>query len=227
METTILLVEDDQDIRELITLYLENEGFKVLSIDDGLVAKEAILSQKFDLAILDIMLPKVDGLTLLSLIRKKESYPVIMLTAKGEDIDKITGLNFGADDYITKPFKPLEVIARVKAQLRRFNQYNPRHQNVLYFKELELNIEKHQAMFNNKILDLTPKEFSILKLLLENIGNVVSSENIFKMVWQEKYYSASNNTIMVHIRHLREKMNDIGDKPNYIKTVWGVGYKID
>lgn len=230
MSAKILLVEDELEIANLVELYLKNEGFNVVKCLTGLEAKEQIESSTFDLALLDIMLPEVDGLELLSLIRKDHHYPVIMLTAKDDEIDKITGLSFGADDYITKPFKPLEVVARVKAQLRRFNQYNQTKETeslMLTTKGLEMNIEKRLVTLNEEVIELTPKEFSILQLLLENKGIALDSEAIFESVWGEKYYTASNNTIMVHIRHLREKMNDAVEKPKYIKTVWGVGYKID
>lgn len=226
----ILLVEDEQEIAKLIELYLKNEGFNVVVCFDGLEAKEKIMSGVFDMALLDIMLPHVDGLELLQLIRENQNYPVIMLTAKDDEIDKITGLSFGADDYITKPFKPLEVVARVKAQLRRYNQYNQSKEKasrILATKGLEMNLDKRLVTLNEEVVELTPKEYGILQLLLENKGVALDSEAIFEAVWQEKYYTASNNTIMVHIRHLREKMKDAVEKPKYIKTVWGVGYKID
>ena len=154
-----------------------------------------------------------------------------MLTAKDEEIDKITGLSLGADDYITKPFRPLEMTARVKAQLRRYKIYNPsaaleNAESVLSHSGLLLNIRTHECLLNEKPLALTPTEFAILRILLERKGSVVSAEELFHEIWQDEYYSKSNNTITVHIRHLREKMNDTVDNPNYIKTIWGVGYKI-
>ena len=155
-----------------------------------------------------------------------------MLTAKNEETDKITGLTFGADDYITKPFRPLEVVARVKAQLRRYKKYNPAHQNintteVLTHSGLIMNIKTRECLLNEKPLVLTPTEFSILWILLEHIGNVVSAEELFHQIWQDEYYTKNNNTITVHIRHLREKMGDSFEQPKYIKTVWGCGYKIE
>ena len=153
-----------------------------------------------------------------------------MLTAKDTEIDKITGLTIGADDYITKPFRPLELIARVKAQLRRYKKYNgvtAQNENVIVHSGLVINISTHECSLNEKPLSLTPTEFSILRILCENKGNVVSSEQLFHEIWGDEYFSKSNNTITVHIRHLREKMNDTVDNPKYIKTVWGIGYKIE
>ncbi|MBO1307956.1 response regulator transcription factor [Enterococcus sp. 669A] len=222
----ILLVEDEQEISELVEFYLKNENYDVVTCENGTDALEKIRSSEFSLAILDIMLPDTDGFELCKAIREKYTYPVIMLTAKGEEIDKITGLTIGADDYITKPFRPLELVARVKAQLRRATQYSGAKRNVLTVKGLELDIEKRKVFLNEEELFLTPLEFSILKLLMERKDQVVSSEELFKEVWGEKYYINSNNTIMVHIRHLREKMQDTGEKHKYIQTVWGVGYKI-
>lgn len=222
----ILLVEDEQEISELVEFYLKNENYDVVTCENGTDALKEIRSSEFSLAILDIMLPDIDGFELCKAIREKYTYPVIMLTAKGEEIDKITGLTIGADDYITKPFRPLELVARVKAQLRRATQYSGVIRNVLTVKGLELDIEKRKVFLNEEELFLTPLEFSILKLLMERKDQVVSSEELFKEVWGEKYYINSNNTIMVHIRHLREKMQDTGEKHKYIQTVWGVGYKI-
>nr|WP_242704010.1 response regulator transcription factor [Enterococcus sp. 669A] len=221
-----MLVEDEQEISELVEFYLKNENYDVVTCENGTDALEKIRSSEFSLAILDIMLPDTDGFELCKAIREKYTYPVIMLTAKGEEIDKITGLTIGADDYITKPFRPLELVARVKAQLRRATQYSGAKRNVLTVKGLELDIEKRKVFLNEEELFLTPLEFSILKLLMERKDQVVSSEELFKEVWGEKYYINSNNTIMVHIRHLREKMQDTGEKHKYIQTVWGVGYKI-
>lgn len=170
------------------------------------------------------MLPDVDGFTLCRKIREKHNFPVIMLTAKEEEIDKITGLALGADDYVTKPFQPLELVARVKAQLRRFTKYNsPKSEgevSTLSFSGIVLNRNTHECTLNEKPLLLTPTEFSILWVLGSNRGNVVSSERLFQKVWGEKYYSSDGNTVMVHIRHLREKMHDFAEHPKYIKTVW-------
>lgn len=230
MKPRILLVDDEKEITDLLEVYLKNEGFEVVTCFDGLAAQGKIETEQFDLALLDIMLPYVDGLALLNLIRESFNYPVIMLTAKDDEIDKITGLSIGADDYITKPFRPLEVIARVKAQMRRSSQYNlamSQNVSILSIKGLYMDTDKRLVVLNESPISLTPKEFGILKFLLENKGKPLTSEAIFQEVWQEKYFEASNNTVMVHIRHIREKMEDTMDKPKYIKTVWGVGYKID
>lgn len=220
------MVEDEQEISELVEFYLKNENYDVVTCADGQTALEKIRGQEFSLAILDVMLPDISGFDLCQEIRKKYTYPIIMLTAKGEEIDKITGLTLGADDYITKPFRPLELVARMKAQLRRATQYSNLGRNILMVRGIELDVEKRKVFLNEQELYLTPIEFSILRLLMERQDQVVSSEEIFKEVWGEKYYVNSNNTIMVHIRHLREKLQDTGEKYKYIQTVWGIGYKI-
>ena len=182
-----------------------------------------------DLAILDIMLPGTSGLEICQKIRDNHNYPIILLTAKDAEVDKVTGLTIGADDYITKPFRPLELIARVKAQLRRYKKYNgvtEQKENVIVHAGIVMNIDTHECFLNEKPLSLTPTEFSILRILCENKGKVVSSEQLFHEIWGDEYFSKSSNTITVHIRHLRKKMNDSIDNPKYIKTVWGVGYKI-
>ena len=222
----ILMVEDEQEISELVVFYLKNENYEVITCETGQAALEKIRTEDFALAILDVMLPDISGFELCQAIRKKYTYPIIMLTAKGEEIDKITGLTLGADDYMTKPFRPLELVARVKAQLRRTTQYSNLGRNILMVKGIELDVEKRKVFLNEQELYLTPIEFSILKLLMERQDQVVSSEQIFREVWGEKYYVNSNNTIMVHIRHLREKLQDTGEKCKYIQTVWGIGYKI-
>ena len=231
MGINILIVDDEQAIADLIEVYLENEGFTVYKYYNGQDALKCIESEQLELAILDVMLPDVDGFTICRKIREKHIFPVIMLTAKEEEIDKITGLTLGADDYMTKPFKPLELVARVKAQLRRYKKYNSaeslRDEKLIEISGLVLNKDTHECTLNERPLALTPTEFSILWMLAANRGRVVSSEELFHEVWGDKYFSSSNNTVMVHIRHLREKMNDSAERPKYIKTVWGVGYKIE
>lgn len=230
MDINILVVDDEKEIADLIELYLKNENFKVYKFYDAQEALACIQSIKLDLAILDVMMPDIDGFEICRRIREQYHFPVIMLTAKEEEIDKITGLTLGADDYITKPFRPLEVIARVKAQIRRSTKYNYQgtlqNDPIIDFSGLILEQNTRKCMLNEKQLSLTPTEFSILWFLCVNRGRVVSSEELFQEVWGEKYYS-SNNTVMVHIRHLREKMNDSAENPKFIKTVWGVGYTIE
>lgn len=231
MMGNILVVDDEQAIADLIEVYLKNEGYRVLKFYNGHDALECIKNETIDLAILDVMLPDINGFSLCQRIRETHNFPVIMLTAKDEEIDKITGLTLGADDYVTKPFRPLEMVARVKAQLRRFTKYNPAEsapgESSIVFSGLVLDKDKHECMLNEKPLPLTPTEFSILWVLASSRGRVVSSEELFHEVWGDKYFTNSNNTVMVHIRHLREKMHDSAEHPKYIKTVWGVGYKIE
>lgn len=231
MAATILVVDDEQAIADLVEVYLTNEGYTVRKFYRGQDALQCVDTEPLDLAILDVMLPDIDGFSICQKIRERLNFPVIMLTAKEEEVDKITGLTLGADDYITKPFRPLELVARVKAQLRRFTKYNPgepsREERQIAFSGLVLDQDTHECTLNEKPLSLTPTEFSILWVLCQNRGRVVSSEDLFHQVWGDKYFSSSNNTVMVHIRHLREKMHDSAEHPKYIKTVWGVGYKIE
>ncbi len=232
MPETILIVDDETEIADLIELYLKNELFDVRKFYSSADALACVEQTPFDLAILDIMLPGMDGFTLCRRIRERWSYPIIMLTAKDAETDKITGLALGADDYITKPFRPLELVARVKAQLRRWKRYNPARADPgadapLCRAGLTLDPATHTCTLDEQPLELTPTEFSILRILLENRGRVVSSEELFRRVWEQDYFEKDSNTITVHIRHLREKLHDTVDRPKYIRTVWGVGYRID
>ncbi len=232
MIANILVVDDEQSIADLIEVYLKSENYKVLKFYNGHDALRCIENESIDLAILDVMLPDVNGFSICQQIRERHNFPVIMLTAKDEEIDKITGLTLGADDYITKPFRPLEMVARVKAQLRRFTKYNVaaepvQQESTIAFSGLVLDKNRHECTLNERPLSLTPIEFSVLWVLASNRGHVVSSEELFHEVWGDKYFTSSNNTVMVHIRHLREKMHDSAEHPKYIKTVWGVGYKIE
>ena len=229
MPEKILIVDDEREIADLVELYLKNENYAVHKFYSARDAIACIESTELDLAILDVMLPGASGFDICQKIRESRNYPVIMLTAKIEETDKINGLTLGADDYITKPFRPLELVARVKAQLRRYKRYNPGMATVPEPDELEhgglsLNVKTHQCLLLDKPLTLTPTEFSILRILLENNGQVVSAEELFHQIWKDEYYTKSNNTITVHIRHLREKL---GESAGYIKTIWGVGYKIE
>lgn len=226
----ILVVDDEKEIADVIELYLQNDQYKVFTFYTGKEALNCIENVRIDLAILDVMLPDVDGFDILKKIREKYTFPVLMLTAKAEYMDKITGLTLGADDYIPKPFNPLELVARVKAQLRRYTQYNEGAKQmgeIIDFAGLVLDRNSHECTYNEKPLTLTPTEFDILWLLCENRGKVISSEELFEKVWHEQYYKNSNNTVMVHIRHLREKMSGPTGKSDFIKTVWGVGYKVE
>lgn len=229
MEREILVVDDERELADLVALYLRNEGFCPVVCYDGEAALRAIERSDYALAILDVMLPGADGYALCRRIRERRLYPVIMLTAKGEEIDRITGLALGADDYVVKPFRPLELVARVKAQLRRYTTYNGGAQvdRSYALRGLVLDPASHCCTLDERELELTPTEFSILQYLLERAGQAVPSEELFENVWGEKYLSGANNTVMVHIRHLREKLHDSPEHPRYIRTVWGVGYKIE
>jgi len=227
----ILIVDDEQEIADLVELYLKNENYTVYKFYTAREALNCIETTGLDLAILDIMLPDANGLTICQKIRDRHTYPIIMLTAKDAEMDKITGLTLGADDYITKPFRPLELVARVKAQLRRYKKYGgggvKDDSGVIVHSGLIINVNTHEVLLNEKPLSLTPTEFSILRILCENKGNVISSEKLFHEIWGDEYFTKDNNTITVHIRHLREKLGDTMDNPKYIKTVWGVGYKVE
>lgn len=232
MNESILIVDDEKEIADLIEVYLKNDGYTVHKFYNGNDALKCIESQKLDLAILDVMLPDIDGFQICRKIRETHFFPVIMLTAKVEDTDKIMGLTIGADDYITKPFNPLEVVARVKTQLRRYVRYNnaangekePIAEHDI--RGLIINKDTHKCSLFGKEVALTPIEFSILWYLCENKGRVVPSEELFEKVWGERFLD-NNNTVMAHIGRLREKLNEPPKKPKFIKTVWGVGYKIE
>lgn len=231
MSENILIVDDEKEIADLVELYLKNEGYHVFKFYNATEALHCVNEQELSLAILDVMLPDMDGFTLCQRIRENHLYPIIMLTAKVEDMDKITGLTLGADDYITKPFNPLEVAARVKTQLRRYIRYNisensPQELDSFQIRGLHISRSSHKCMLNGKELTLTPIEFSILWYLCEHKGKVVSSEELFEAVWGEKYLD-NNNTVMAHIARLREKMKEPPRKPKFIKTIWGVGYTIE
>lgn len=231
MGESILIVDDEKEIADLVELYLKNDGFTVYKFYNGKDALECVNTTKLNMAILDVMLPDIDGFKICQKIREKYFYPVIMLTAKVEDMDKIMGLTIGADDYITKPFNPLEVVARVKTQLRRYMRYNragdlEENTNEYDIRGLVINKDTHKCTLFGKTLSLTPIEFSILWYLCENKGKVVSSEELFEAVWEEKYLD-NNNTVMAHIGRLREKLKESSKKPKFIETVWGVGYKIE
>jgi len=232
MNEKILIVDDEREIADLIEVYLKNDGYIIYKFYNGMDALNCIKETDLDLAILDVMLPDIDGFHLCQKIRENFYFPIIMLTAKVDDSAKIMGLTIGADDYITKPFNPLEVVARVKTQLRRYVRYNNASQ---YGKKSELeydirglviNKSTHKCTLYGKEIPLTPIEFSVLWFLCEQHGKVVSSEELFEAVWGEKYFN-NNNTIMAHIGRLREKLKEPAKNPKFIKTVWGVGYTIE
>lgn len=230
MKEKILVVDDEREIADLVELYLTNEGYDVIKCYNATDALQFVNQQEMDAAILDVMLPDMSGFELCRIIRQKHTYPILMLTAKDAETEKITGLTLGADDYVTKPFRPLELVARVKAQLRRYKRYNaaaPEDRTALTYRGLELHVKTHHCLLDGEEVLLTPTEFSILRILLENKGAVVSAEELFRRIWKDEYYSKNNNTITAHIRHLREKLKDSFDEPRFIKTIWGVGYKIE
>ena len=230
MGAEIMIVDDEAAIADLVEVYLKNEGYTVHKCGTGGEALECVERERLDLAILDVMLPDVDGFTLCQKIREEHLFPILMLTAKVEDMDKITGLTLGADDYITKPFNPLELVARVKTQLRRYTRYNPGSSAEVPqeydIRGLQISKTNHKCFLFGEELSLTPLEFSILWHLCSRQGQVVSSEELFEAAWGEKYLD-NNNTVMSHIARLREKMHENSRRPKFIKTVWGVGYTIE
>ena len=232
MNGRILVVDDEKEIADLVELYLKNEGFMVFKFNRGQEALDFANENEIDCAVLDVMLPDIDGFSICQTIREKSPIPILMLTAKVEDMDKIMGLTIGADDYMTKPFNPLELAARIKAQVRRHMRYNALKEVVddevseLEFSGLLINRDTHKCELYGKTLPLTPIEFSILWYLGIHRGRVVSSEELFEAVWKEKYLD-SNNTVMAHIGRLREKMHEPPRNPKILKTVWGVGYQIE
>ena len=234
MKRKVLVLEDEESIRSFLVLNMKRGGYEVIEAETGEQALEKYHENPdIAVAILDVMLPDIDGFTLCARIREEHFWPIIMLTAKVEDIDKIMGLTIGADDYITKPFNPLELVARVKTQLRRYTRYNQADAAAPKPPEAErdirglvINRETHKCTLYGKAVQLTPIEFSILWYLCENQGRVVSSEELFEAVWGEKFLD-NNNTVMAHIGRLREKLGEPPRKPRFIKTVWGVGYQVE
>jgi len=225
----ILIADDDCEIVGLIELYLANENYELLKAYDGQECLEIIENNSISLLVLDIMMPKLDGLTVCQKLRETSNIPIIFISAKTRPLERVQGLSCGADDYITKPFHPLELVARVKAHMRRYMELNPQNNaagNEIIIKDLVINVDEHTVHKGDSIIRLTAKEFDILLLLAQNRGQVFSSERLFESVWKEDAFE-HDNTIMVHIRKLRNKISDDARKPKYIKTVWGVGYKIE
>lgn len=226
---TILIVDDEKEIRNLIAIYLKNEGYDVLEASDGEEGLSLLKKHSVHLIVLDIMMPNVDGIEMCMKVREIAEMPIIMLSAKSQDMDKITGLTLGADDYVTKPFNPLELIARIKSQLRRYikmDRLDSMNGSEIEIGDLQINTDTHEVIVNNEKVKLTPREFSILELLARNQGIVMSAEQIYEKVWKEEAIQ-SENTVMVHIRKIRERIETNPRNPQYIKTVWGVGYKIE
>ena len=225
----ILVVDDDKEITEAIEIYLINEGYNVLVAYDGVQALKIAREEDIHLIIMDLMIPNLDGTRATIELRKEKEIPIIMLSAKSEDSDKILGLNLGADDYLTKPFNPLELIARVNSQIRRYTRFssmtNDKNKEVIAVGGLELNRLNKEVNVNGKEAKLTPLEFKILSLLMSNLGRVFSIEEIYERVWNEAPYNV--DTVTVHIRRIREKIEIDPRNPQYLKVVWGVGYKVD
>ena len=226
---TILVCDDDKDIVEAIDIYLTQEGYRVLKAYDGLQALEILKKEEVHLLIIDVMMPKLDGIHATLRIREESSIPIIILSAKTEDADKILGLNIGADDYVTKPFSPLELVARVKSQLRRYTKLGTmaeNTENVFRTGGLVVDDDKKQVTVDGENIRLTPMEFNILCFLVRNAGKVYSIEQIYESIWNEEAIGV-DNTVAVHIRHIREKIEINPKDPQYLKVVWGIGYKVE
>lgn len=230
----ILVVDDEKEIADVVEIYLLNQGYKVFKANNGLEGMKIVDKEDIHLAIIDMMMHEMDGATMIMKLREKHNFPVIILSAKSEEVDQIMGLNIGADDYVNKPFKPLELLARVNSQLRRYTKYmnisdddagEKEDEGLYIIGGLELNENKRTVSVDDKPVKITPIEFKILNLLMKNPGRVFSSEEIYEKVWNEN--AINTDTVMVHIRNIREKIELDSKKPMYLKVVWGVGYKID
>ncbi len=228
----VLVVEDDEQIRDGIEIYLKSQGYEVSKAADGIEGLEVIKEREVHLAIIDVMMPRMDGIHMVMRLRKEHDFPVIMLSAKSEEVDKIMGLNMGADDYVTKPFQPLELLARVNSHLRRYKRFlemtgqaNEEPENVYRIGGIELNEDTKEVMVDGEPVKMTPMEFKILALLMRNPGRVFSAEEIYERVWNER--AINTDTVMVHVRKIREKIEYNPKEPKYLKVVWGVGYKIE
>lgn len=227
----ILIVDDEKEITDLVEIYLKNDGYEVYKFYCGQDVVCFLEDNIVDLAILDVMLPDIDGFSLCRIIREKHYFPVIMLTAKVEESDKVNGILLGADDYVTKPFQPMELLARVKGQLRRASAYNKalgviENREIYEIHGLIVDAEQYICKLYDEEIELTPTEFAILLYLCRNMNKVVTSEEIFEQVWKQKYFD-SNNTVFVHVARIREKLHENARKPKFIKTVWGIGYKLE
>lgn len=228
-EITILMVDDEAEIIKLMGIYFRNEGYRLLQASNGREALEWVNTRKIDLIVLDVMMPEMDGLETCMKIRETHHIPIIMLSAKSQDVDKISGLSLGADDYVTKPFSPLELVARVKSQLRRAKIFGGGAQpdaGEIRIEDVAINVASHRVTVDGKEIKLTPREFALLRMLAVNRGIVLSMERIYEQVWNEPFME-SKNSVMVHIRKLREKIEKDPRDPRIIRTVWGIGYKIE
>jgi len=227
---SVLIIDDEPEIRDIVQIFLKNEGYRVMEAEDGEQGLELLQREEVDLVILDVMMPRLGGIQTCMKIRENRNIPIIMLSAKNEDMDKIFGLTSGADDYLSKPFNPLELVARVKSQLRRIKMSETppqeKAQQEIVIGELSIHIPRHQVTLQGRDISLTPIEFDILELLATHRGQVFSVEKIYETIWKEPSLQ-SDKTVMVHIRNLRDKLKDNPRESKYIKTVWGVGYKID
>lgn len=224
----ILVCDDQKEIVDAIEIYLKNEGYQIFKAYDGVQALEVLEKEEIHLILMDIMMPKMDGIRATLKIRESENIPIIMLSAKSEDTDKILGLNIGADDYVTKPFNPLELIARVKSQLRRYTKLGSAQTSELLFQtgQLIVDDDRKEVLVDGELVKMTPVEYKILLLLIRNAGRVYSIEQIYEKVWNEPAY-CPENTVAVHIRRIREKIEINPKEPRYLKVVWGIGYKIE
>ena len=229
----ILVVEDDEQIRDGIEIYLKSHGYEVSKAGDGIEGLEVLKKEKIHLAIVDVMMPRMDGIHMVMRLRKEYDFPVIMLSAKSEEVDKIMGLNMGADDYVTKPFQPMELLARVNSHLRRYARFmqmanvrdEEQNKNIYTIRGLELNEDTREVRVDGELVKMTPIEFKILSLLIRNPGRVFSADEIYERVWNES--AINTDTVMVHVRNIREKIEINPKEPKYLKVVWGVGYKIE
>ena len=228
----VLVVEDDEQIRDGIEIYLKSQGYEVSTAADGIEGLAVLKEKEVHLAIIDVMMPRMDGIHMVMRLRKEYDFPVIMLSAKSEEVDKIMGLNMGADDYVTKPFQPLELLARVNSHLRRYKRFlemtgqgNETPENVYRIGGIELNEDTKEVLVDGEPVKMTPMEFKILALLMRSPGRVFSAEEIYERVWNER--AINTDTVMVHVRKIREKIEYNPKEPKYLKVVWGVGYKIE
>ena len=228
----VLVVEDDEKIRDGIEIYLKSQGYEVSKAADGIEGLEKLKEKEVHLAIIDVMMPRMDGIQMVIHLRKEYDFPVIMLSAKSEEVDKIMGLNMGADDYVTKPFQPLELLARVNSHLRRYKRFlemtgqgAKEAENIYRIGGIELNEDTKEVLVDGEVVKMTPMEFKILSLLMRNPGRVFSADEIYERVWNER--AINTDTIMVHVRKIREKIEYNPKEPKYLKVVWGVGYKIE